>query len=160
MRSDDTEVLCCHHTSGAVQAELAVDTGDSCCAKWLSDNFCLVTSSYDNTHPRCARAFVHICSRMHIHHLRSEVWLWKIERFIILCTAKASVLQLHCLLLGLDSSFSWDSHSRQYVQHWPYLYFIYFHTLYKENETTVPVIIQTHFMILFSSKLWTQHLPF
>lgn len=69
---------------GAVQAEPAdsvkstgatVDTGDSSRARRLGDNFCSVTSSYDNAHPYCARAFVHIRSSMHIHHFGSEVWL-------------------------------------------------------------------------------------
>lgn len=69
-------------TQGAVQAEPAdsikstgatVDTGDSSRAKRLGDNFCSVTSSYDNAHPYGAHAFVHIRSPKHMHHLRSEV---------------------------------------------------------------------------------------
>lgn len=142
------------NTPGTVQAEPAdsirsigatVDTGDPYCAKWSGDNFCLVTSSYDDAHPYCACTFVHIRSPMHIHNSRSEVWLWRIERFTILHTVKASVLQLYCMFLEWDSSFPSDSHSRQYIQHWPYSHFIYFHTLYKENKTSVPVIITAPF---------------
>lgn len=127
----------CHHASGAAQGEPAhsvksigvtVDTGGSYCVKWSSENFCLVTSSYKNAHPYCACAFVRIRSPMYIHHLGSEVWLWRIERFAV----KASVFQLHRLFLGLDSSFSQDSHSRQYIQYWLYSYFIYFHTVQRK----------------------------
>lgn len=58
----------------------------------------------------------------------SEVLLWRIETF----TVKASALQLHCLFLMLDSSFSQDSHSRQHIQYWLYSYFIYFHTVQRK----------------------------